>query len=123
TASPAVVAGINSIQFLQFDGDGVPIPLCPGGGSVHCQTKRLHLRVGPVVAYDHRQLSHAELSRGFEMQVTVDNLVAAADQNGNSESILLDTGRHAIYGMIVFAQWAAVRPKACDRPIFHGNFY
>ena len=58
----------------------------------------------PFVAEDHRNFGDAQLARGFEAQMAIDDFAVASDQTRDLETEFPDTAAHAIHCRIVLAR-------------------
>lgn len=72
----------------------------------------------PLIAKDHWDFGDAKLARGFESQVSINNLTVAAGEDRNLESELTNRSAHAIDGAIVLARVARIFDEPFYRPRF-----
>ena len=94
--------GSNPVRPRSKSGPATPIaretvilvPLRPRDGTIHHQPERLHLRRGPLVAEDHRDLLQPQLLCRLEAQVAVHDFAVAAREHGNLEAELRGSMLH-----------------------------
>ena len=70
----------------------------------------------PLVAEDHRDFGDAQLARGFQPQVAVNDLAVAAGQHGDLEAELANAAAHAIDRGVVLAGIACVEDQSVNGP-------
>ena len=108
---------VRRVEFLQFEREQFLVPVGPGDRAVHHQPEGLHLRRRPLVAEDHRHFGDAQLARGLQAEVAVDDLAVAAREHRDLESELADAAAHAIHRGVVLSGIARVKNKLVDRPL------
>ena len=113
---------VRLVQLLNFKGQQFFVKVGPGRGSIHEQAERLHLRIGPLVAENHRDCGHvaagpgSQLLRTLQPEVTIHYGSAAAGKHRDLEAKFADAGAHAIHGRIVFPWVANIKHKAVYVP-------
>jgi hypothetical protein len=71
----------------------------------------------PLVAQNHRNFGDAQLARGLQAQVTIDDLTVATGEYRDLEAELADAAAHAIHGRVVLARVAGVENKFVNWPV------
>jgi hypothetical protein len=107
---------VSFAQFLKFQGEQFFVPRSPRYRAVHQQPEGFHLGRRPLIAEDDGDFVDAELARGLDAQVPVDDLAVAARQHRDLESKFPEAGTHAIDDGVVFARIPSVEDQPINRP-------
>jgi hypothetical protein len=107
---------IRFLNFLQFESEQLFVPIRLRHRTIHHEPERLDLSRRPLVAEDHQGLSDAELARGLQPEVAINNLAIASNQAGNLEAELADRGTHSIHRRVVLPGVPWVLYKPFNRP-------
>jgi hypothetical protein len=98
-------------ESMQFRAD--QRPKFVEGGS---QSDRIAEPSEYLLAKEHRHFGDAELARGLQTQVSVDDFTVAAGKHRDFEAELADAAAHAIDGGIVLAGVPGVEDELVDWP-------